>query len=662
MLIQFGEDVYSDFAQATQKEWLETNGLGGFASSTIVGANTRRYHGLLVAATQPPVGRLVMLSKLEESLVIGDERTELSCNQYRNAVHPHGHLQLESFRIDPFPTFTYRVGKVTLEKTVFMVHGENTTVITYRLLESPEPILMEIRPLLAFRDYHATTQENEAIYKPYEHGDGWIKFSPYFGLPPIYLANDAIWYEPTNYWYRDFRYERETERGLDDREDLFNPGIFVFRLGAGETRNVIASLQPHSVNEVPRLREREMERRKKVVSLIADEDDFVQTLTLAADQFLVRRGDNLRTIIAGYHWFSDWGRDTMIALPGLTLVTKRFEDARSILATFAQHCHQGMLPNQFPDMGGEPGYNTADASLWFFIAAQKYLDYTGDENFIHATLYPVMADIIRWHMRGTHYNIHADQDGLLVQGTSQTQLTWMDAKIGDWVVTPRHGKAVEINALWYNALRIMEGWAKRFDKPIDTSYYRQAAQQVEANFERTFWNDSLGCLFDCVDGERCDASVRPNQIFALSLPHALLPREKQLKALWVVGGELLTPYGLRSLSPRSAKYIGRYGGNQWQRDGAYHQGTVWAWLMGPFITAYVKAHRHTAKAKREAAAFIEPLRAHLLEAGLGSISEIFDGDPPHAPKGCIAQAWSVAEILRAYVEDVKGRRPMSNVQ
>ncbi|MCS6860846.1 MAG: amylo-alpha-1,6-glucosidase [Abditibacteriales bacterium] len=653
MLIQFGEDVCSDFAQATQKEWLETNGLGGFASSTIVGANTRRYHGLLVAALEPPVKRFVLLSKLEESLIIGDERKELSCNQYRDAIHPHGYLYLESFRLDPFPTFTYRVGNVTLEKTVFMVHGENTTVVTYHLLKSPEPILMEIRPLLAYRDYHATTQENADIYKPYKHGDGWIKFSPYYGLPPLYLANDAIWYEPTNYWYRDFYYERETERGLDDCEDLFNPGILIFRLGAGETRSVIASLQPHTVGEVPHLREREVERRKKVVSLLNAEDDLVQTLALAADQFLVRRGNDLRTIIAGYPWFSDWGRDTMIALPGLTLVTKRFEEARSILRTFAQYCSQGMLPNHFPDAGGEPGYNTADATLWFFVAAQKYLDYTGDENFVQTTLYPVMADIIRWHQRGTRYNIHVDADGLLVQGTPHTQLTWMDAKIGDWVVTPRNGKAVEINALWYNALRIMEDWARRFDKPVDASDYREAAQRVEAHFERTFWNEALGCLFDCVDGDRYDASVRPNQIFALSLPYTLLSREKQLKVLQVVGGELLTPYGLRSLSPRSAGYVGRYEGNQWQRDGAYHQGTVWAWLMGPFITAYVKVHRRTPKAKREAAAFIEPLRAHLLDAGLGSISEIFDGDPPHAPKGCIAQAWSVAEILRAYVEDVK---------
>jgi predicted glycogen debranching enzyme len=654
MLIQFGEDVCSDFQLATQKEWLETNGLGGFASSTIVGANTRRYHALLVAATQPPVGRIVMLSKLEESLIIGDQRVGLSCNQYGDVVHPNGHLLLEQFRLDPFPTFTYRVGHVVLEKTVFMVYGENTSVVTYHLLESPEPLLMELRPLLAFRDFHSTTQENNDLYQSFEQGDGWLKFSPYFGLPPMYLAHDAIWYEPTNFWYRNFRYLRETERGLDDQEDLFNPGILIFPLATGETRSVIASLQPHSVREASLMRVREVERRTKLLQRVSDEDEFVQTLTSAADQFLVRRGDDLETVIAGYPWFSDWGRDTMIALPGLTLVTGRFEEARRILTTFAQHCDQGMLPNQFPDSGGEPGYNTVDAALWFFIAAQKYLDYTHDEDFIHKTLYPVLSDIIHWHVQGTRDNIHVDGDGLLIQGTPTTQLTWMDAKVGDWVVTPRNGKAVEINALWYNALRIMEAWANHFGKLVDASYYRETAQRAQENFERTFWNASLGCLYDCVDAERRDDAVRPNQIFALSLPHALLSRDKELKVLEIVGGELLTPFGLRSLSPRSAAYIGHYGGNPWQRDGAYHQGTVWAWLMGAFVTAYVKAHRRTLKARREAAGFIEPLRHHLLDAGLGTISEIFEGDPPHAPVGCIAQAWSVAEILRAYVEDVKG--------
>ncbi len=662
MQILFGKDVCRDFGSAAEKEWLETNGIGGFASSTIIGANTRRYHGLLTAATGPPLARHLLLSRLEEVLLVGGERYELSSNRYGGAIHPRGYLHQEAFRLDPFPTFYYRAGDVEVEKQVFMVHGENTTVVTYAMTGGSGEATLEVRPLIAFRDYHGTTHENSSIHREVtREGPGVMGLRPYPGLPALYLGHDAEGVGGEGWWYRDFWYPQETERGLDDREDLFSPCELTFRLRPGEVRVVIASTEVRGPGAWRALREEEVTRRR---SLRVGGDDFAEALTAAADAFLIRRGDGLRSVIAGYPWFGEWGRDAMIALPGLTLVTGRFEEARSILEAFARHGDRGMIPNRFPDYGETPDYNTADATLWMFHAVDRYLAYTGDGAFVREALWPTLVEVVKWHVQGTRYGIGVAGDGLLRAGEPGAQLTWMDAKVGDWVVTPRHGKAVEINALWYNALRVMEGLARRFGDEAREREYSGRATQVLDRFEATFWNEAAGCLYDVVDGDRrdatdrqSDAAIRPNQIFAVSLPHAVLTGERARRVVEVVRRDLLTPVGLRSLSPGDAHYCGRFTGDVRARDGAYHQGTVWAWLIGPFISAYVKAQGRRREAREEAQGFLSGLHAHLMDAGLGSLSEVFDGDPPHLPKGCTAQAWSVAEALRAYVEDVLDERP-----
>jgi len=659
-MIQFTKETCGDLDAALRREWLETNGLGGFASSTIVGLNTRRYHGLLVAATKPPVGRVVMLSKLEETFFIEGQAFDLSANQYPGVIHPQGFKYLKQFRLDPFPVFTYEIEGIEIEKSVFMVHGENSTVVQYELKknnhpERPKKLWLELRPLIAFRDYHSTTHENGAINPAVEEHPGLASVAPYKGLPSLYLAHNAAELRKTGDWYRNFEYDVERERGLDFSEDLFNPMVLRFDLRLRRQASVIASTDQHDVAQVAEYRQAEITRRRNVAVSSPSEDAFAQDLANAADQYIVSRG-NQKTVIAGYHWFSDWGRDTMIALPGLTLPTGKHDVARSILRTFAKHVDQGMLPNRFPDAGETPEYNTVDATLWFFEAARAFLAYTGDLEFVRSELYPVFADIISWHVRGTRYGIKVDPSGLLTSGEQGVQLTWMDAKVGDWVVTPRRGKPVEIQALWYNALCIMEDLARKFGDEPGQKRYRNMATVASWSFNRLFWNENTGCLYDVTNGAPPDPSIRPNQIFAVSLTHSMLSSERAKSVVEKVQEHLLTPYGLRSLAPSDRQYRGRYTGGPSERDGAYHQGTVWPWLLGPFITAYVKVNGGSDAARRQAAEWLAPLKDHLADGGLGHISEILDGDAPQRPCGCVAQAWSVAEILRAYVEDVKSIR------
>jgi len=660
-MIQFERETWSDLEAALRREWLETNGLGSFASSTIVGLNTRRYHGLLVAATKPPVGRLLLLSKLEETLWIDGRGFELSANRYPGVIHPQGFHYLKQFRLDPFPVFTYEVEGIELEKSVFMIHGENSAVIHYELRknnrpEVPKNLRLEIRPLIAFRDYHGTTHENGGINSAVQERSGLATVTPYQGLPTLHLAHNAMELCKTGDWYRNFEYDAERERGLDFSEDLFNPFVLCFDLRSRRQASIIASTEERDAAQAVEYRQAEITRRRKAMVASPIEDSFAQSLAGAADQYLVSREDE-KTVIAGYHWFGDWGRDTMIALPGLTLPTGKYDVARSVLRTFAKHVDQGMLPNRFPDAGETPEYNTVDAALWFFEAARAYLTYTSDLEFVRDELYPVFADIISWHSRGTRYGIKVDASGLLASGELGVQLTWMDAKVGDWVVTPRRGKPVEVQALWYNALCIMEDLASRFGDDAARKRYRHMAAVAQWSFNRLFWNEKLGCLYDVVNGGPPDSSVRPNQIFAVSLPHSMLARDRARTVVEKVQEHLLTPFGLRSLAPSDPQYHGRYTGAPAERDGAYHQGAVWAWLLGPFITAYIKVHGRSEEARRQAHAWLSGLESHLAEAGLGHISEIFEGDAPHRPCGCIAQAWSVAEILRVYFEDVRDLRP-----
>jgi predicted glycogen debranching enzyme len=653
-MIEIDQESCRNLETALSREWLETNGIGGFSSSTITGLNTRRYHGLLTAATKPPVGRLVLLSKLEETLIIDGRRYELSANQYPGVVYPEGFKYQTGFRLDPFPVFTYQVEGVRLEKRMFMVQGENTTVVQYEVPAPPEgrtavPIVLEVQPLIAFRDYHSTTHENGALNSNVETQDGLTTVKPYSDLPALHFAHDPAQIDVNGFWYRNFHYAVEQERGLDFAEDLFSPCAFTFDLTKSPHVSIIASTERRDVGKADAYRKAETERRN-LLSGKSVADQLISTLTAAADQFIVAR-ERCKTVIAGYHWFADWGRDTMIALPGLTLATGRAEIAKSILAEFALHVDQGMLPNRFPDAGEKPEYNTVDATLWFFEAIRALVQYTNDYDFVRTTLYSVLIDIINWHVKGTRYNIHVDSDGLLFSGEPDVQLTWMDAKIGDWVITPRTGKAVEIQALWYNALRVMEGLAEKFGDKANQKQYKTMAASARKSFNEQFWNEQTGCLYDVVNGDERDASIRPNQVLAISLANSMVSKTSGKSILRVVGRELLTPRGLRTLSPNDSRYIGRYEGDPRSRDGSYHQGTVWPWLMGSYITAYAKTFGEKA-CRKFATEWLTDFEGHLTEACLGQVSEIFDGDAPHTPRGCVAQAWSIAELLRAAVENV----------
>jgi predicted glycogen debranching enzyme len=652
-MIELDKSVCADLAQARTREWLETNGLGGFACSTIAGMNTRRYHGLLTAATKPPVGRVLLLSKLEETLVVDGRRVDLATNQYQGTIHPQGYQKLVEFRLDPFPTFLFEVEGLKIEKTVFMVHGGNTTVVEYRLL-NPAPqqtVGLELRPLIAFRDYHNTTHENGGLNSTVEALPGLASVAPYPSLPRLYLAHNAARLDTQGYWYRQFFYEVEAERGLDAVEDLFNPLTLHFELGRNQAATVIASTEPQRVGDAGGFRRAEVSRRSRIAASVPAQDPLVEQLVLAADQFLVERGDG-HTVIAGYPWFTDWGRDTMIAFPGLTLSTGNEDIAKGILREFSHSVDEGMLPNRFPDAGEQPEFNTVDATLWFFEAVRAYLTRTGDERFVCDELYGVLKDIIDWHMRGTRYNIRMLENGLLNAGAPGVQLTWMDAKVGDWVVTPRSGKPVEIQALWFNALKIMEDLATRFSDSENGKRCRTASSLVQWTFNRVFWNEEAGCLYDVVNGGRPDGSIRPNQIFAVSLHHTMLNAERAKQVLHVVERELLTPVGLRTLSRNDPNYKPRYEGDQYHRDSAYHQGTVWPWLLGPFISAYLKVHGNAQATRERARELLRPMEAHLKEGAVGQVSEIFDADAPRLPRGCFAQAWSVGEILRVLCDEI----------
>ena len=619
--------------------------------------NTRRYHGLLVAATKPPVGRMVLLSKLEETLVVDGHRYDLSSNRYPGVVHPQGHLFLTQFRLDPFPVFTYEVDGVELEKSLFMVHGENTTVVQYALrAPALKDCTLEVRPLIAFRDYHDTTHQNGALDPSLRIEPGIVTCAPYPGCPDLHLAHTPADVRPEGHWYKNFEYSIERERGLDYREDLFNPLVITFDLGRHRRAALIAATDKHAPESADRLRRAEIDRRNTIDAAAPTEDQFVRSLVRAADQFLVRRGNDC-TVIAGYHWFSDWGRDTMIALPGLTLATGRYDAARGILLAFAASADRGMLPNRFPDAAETPEYNTVDATLWFFEAVRAFAAYTEDYEFVRTRLYAVLTDILAWHERGTRYGIRVDDDGLLLAGEPGLQLTWMDAKVGDWVVTPRHGKPVEIQALWYNALRVMEDLAGRFGDPDQAGHYRDLADRARTRFAELFWNPSAGCLYDVVHGDTRDAAVRPNQIFAISLFHNLLAGRKAKSVMAVVERDLLTPVGPRSLAPSDPQYRGRYEGDPFSRDSAYHQGTVWPWLIGPFLTAYLKVNARSSQARKKASEWLAEFQRYIEQEGVGQIPEIFDGDAPHRPAGCRAQAWSVAELLRAKLEDIGAAKP-----
>lgn len=655
MMVRSYFKSHDNFESASSREWLETNGIGGFACSTVSGANTRRYHALLTPATEPPLGRITMLSKFEETLVIDGESYELSANRYSGKVYPEGFKYLKSFRLEPFPVWLFEVDGVEIEKTVFMIYGENTTVCQWSVVggrwsdksdaqnaKSESRISLELKPLLSFSDYHHLQHEDANFDFNYTDEKNLLTIQPYRAMPPLFLSHNAVNVEKSGYWYHDFEYAIEKERGFDYTEDLFQP--FVLNFDLAEAASVIASTGGRDFFDVSEAKQKEIKRREKIVETADVRNDFERQLVLAADQFIVKRGSG-QTIIAGYPWFSDWGRDTMIALSGLTLSTNRPEIAKSIILEFSRHISEGMIPNRFPDTDDKPEYNNVDGTLWYFEAIRAYVEKTGDYEFVREHLYEKLAEIVSRHLQGTRYNIHVDTDGLLYAGESGTQLTWMDAKYGDTVFTPRLGKPVEIQALWYNALKIMEHFAEKFGDTKDENLCNSTANTAKSSFERIFWNEAEQCLFDVVENGERDGAVRPNQIFAVSLRHAILDdKEKARKVVEKVEKELLTPVGLRSLSRDNPQYCPIYLGSPYKRDSCYHQGTVWGWLIG----GYVEARRKVFPDSGDFSEILEGFKKHLTEAGIGQISEIFDGDAPHHPRGCFAQAWSVAEVLRVF--------------
>lgn len=646
------------FDQGTGRQWIVSNGLGGYASSTVIGANTSKYHGLLFASLKPPVERTLLLAKLDEEITLHGESYLLGCNRTGTGLYPQGQEYLQGFDLRPFPTYTYAVQDVILEKVVFMVPGANITIVRYVLYGGEgTKVSIRVTPFVNCRHYHHTTRRNNWPFTRLS-GNSDVVIEAYAGAPKLRLSSDnAAWRSEHGHWFEGMYYQTEEERGLNPWEDHFMPGVFETELAGGQSFSIIASLEGEREVSNPFLEQVSAERRlAQLIENAGYQEEFVNRLILAADTFIVdRQSTGAKTVIAGYPWFTDWGRDTMISLPGLTLVTGRFAEAKEIIRTFAKYCKGGLIPNMFPDEGSEPIYNTVDASLWFFQAVYKYLEYTKDYDFVKTSVYPVLREIITNYKTGTHFNIGMDVDALISAGEHGTQLTWMDAKVGNWVVTPRHGKPVEINALWYNALEIMNNLANKFNDP--EADYAQLAGRVRTSFVSRFWNPEKKYLYDLILNGIPDDAIRPNQIFAVSLPFSPLDHGKQVHVVNTVWRELYFSFGLRSLSPSSSAYRGSYAGDVVQRDGAYHQGTGWGWLIGPFITAFRKVHDYSPESKAVAERFIAPFKAHLYDHGVGSISEIFDGNPPHHPRGCFAQAWSVAEVLRAYVEDVLQQSP-----
>jgi predicted glycogen debranching enzyme len=673
MQLKKDKSVLQDFNKAYHDEWLETNGLGGWSGSSIIGCNTRRYHGLLVAATRPPTERMVLVSKLDETIVVNDQRFELGTNDYGNSVQPNGNQYLISFERKKFPEWIYDLNGIVLKRTVTMVHNENTTLIMYEVIRARTEFTMELLPLIAARGYHSLQHAYNNIFWDVQFENGIFHNQPYDGGPDIFISVPGSTYQHQPRWFYKFNYELEKYRGLDFEEDLFNHGILSVQLKEGAKLGIIISTQNPVGKNTHELFLKEAGRKDSLLQI--SNSELVQQLTLAADQFIVRRdvaqnisavnekmnhadntsstgegkGEALKTVIAGYHWFTDWGRDTMISLPGLCLTTGRYTDAKKIISAFAKNVSMGMLPNRFQDNNEPPEYNNVDGTLWYFIAIYKYLQATGDKEFILQEILPVLKDIIDWHFKGTRYNIHVDEDGLLYAGEKGQQLTWMDARIGDWVVTPRMGKPVEIQALWYNTLKIFAGLLEMNGQQKDADLVHLSATKAKISFEEKFWYVKGSYLYDVIDENgKPDASLRPNQLFAISLPYALLSGEKANAVLAKVEEKLYTPVGLRSLSPDDSRYVGLYGGDALKRDGSYHQGTVWSWLLGAYIEAWEKISgaSFTSHGKK----IISDFAYHLNEGCIGSVSEILDGDPPFNPRGCVAQAWGVAEILRVIKE------------
>jgi len=678
--IRLSREALSRFEDAIKQEWLISNGLGGYASSTVLGINTRKYHGLLVAALAPPRDRRVCLAKLDEETSFGGSTYLLGANELQNGIFPQGHMFLKEFSISPFPKYVYAVPNVEVEKTIFMPHEKNAVITTYNISNrSGSDVRFRVFPLINWRHIHSVTDKCriswEFIQKQEEK-----EVDMRFNVPQSVLIMKTTKgrYHAAERWVERTHYREEAMRGESFLDDCYQPGYFEISVEANENgnfgliavvdknevdaRKVLAEM-PDTTHDIEALQKREMRRKENLLKAFYKENenvsvnDWLNWIILATDAFIVKgTGDMQKCVIAGYHWFEAWGRDTFVSLPGLMLVTGRFEDAKEVLQTFKKLCERGLIPNFIPDQLGQPVYNSVDTTLWFVNAVLQYLKYTNDFEFVREQLWETLRTIIENHSKGTAFNIRLDSDCLLSHGS---QLTWMDAVVDGQPITPRAGKAVEVQALWYSALKTVELLANKFKERSEAERYLQMAEMARRSFVEKFWNPQQNCLFDVVGEYGEDGSLRPNQIVSVALDFTMLDKTKNEEIVDTMHRELLTPYGLRTLARNDPKYIGVYAGDRRSRDKAYHNGTVWPWLIGPFTTAFLKTKGYSDYTRAHALKnFLLPLVAEqIFKAGLGNISEIFDGDSPHTPRGCIAQAWSVAEPFRAYIEDVMQAKP-----
>ncbi len=657
--MKFGKSNWRTFEEGLRKEWVITNGLGGYAGSSIIGAHNRKHQGLLIASLHPPVERVLILSQIHEEIIVGGNSIPIYASRQPGWT-TDGHLHLQRFVYEEIPEYSYQVEDTLIRKQIALEYGKNTSAVGYEIHNGHKECRFKLTPLFNYRDHSDVSETADLKFDCNQDGDS-LRLIPNKNRDVAIrlFTSHGEFIKREEIFERNMEYVTEIETGSSAIDNHFKPYDIIIGLKPFEKVNVsiictIENEKPSSAFEIIR------ESRQRVRHLVEKSDlrdSLAVSLVQAADQFVAfRKSTGLKTILAGLPWFADWGRDTMIALTGLTLCTKQFDACAEILKTFALYVKNGLVPNMFPDEGSPPIYNTVDASLWYFYAIDRYLKYTGnDENyeFVRKDIYPKLKEIIQFYRAGTDFSIFMDNDGLIHAGSGLDQVTWMDVRVGEWVVTPRHGKPVEINALWYNALKIMENLAQRFGE--DGKQYSKLSEKVKLSFNQKFWNPGLNCLYDVVDSN--DDKIRPNQIWAVSLPYQILEREKEKAVVQTVFTHLYATYGLRSLSPYDEEYKGIYKGRLIDRDGAYHQGTVWAFPLGGFITAYIKVNDYSEESIATARRLLEPIEDHLYDRCVGSISEIFDGDEPIVPRGCYAQAWSVGEILRAYVEDIlnKGR-------
>ncbi|MGE5188420.1 MAG: amylo-alpha-1,6-glucosidase [Betaproteobacteria bacterium] len=678
--ITFSKDSLSHFSDVITKEWILTNGLGGYASQTVPGLNTRKYHGLLVAALQPPGQRTVILSKLDEDIIVGADTHRLGSNEFHDTIYPDGYKLIEYFTLNPFPIYKYTAGNVEITKTIFMPNNKNAIIVIYNLQNfNSRDIKIHLYPILTCRYYHNVidrhqtplnfTQENAskelAVSFSHPHATATCRIS------------DGIFKTQPN-WVDHLTYREDDSRGEANVDDCFQPGFFevevpseskkIFAVSCADALEAKMAKQilddvGGSFNQINQSFFKEKTRQESIVANFylrnptVPMTDWLNWILLAADSFIVQSGTGGKAIIAGYHWFETWGRDTFISLPGLLLTTGRYHDAKHVLQDFNDYLNDGLIPNYIADKTGAPTYQTVDATLWYINAVIQYVKYTADYAFVKNELWSNLQSIVKSHQNGTKFDIKLDEDGLLSHGP---RLTWMDAMVEKDIVTPRSGKAVEIQALWYNTLRTMEHFAKEFNEKKLADNYLMMANRTAESFNEKFWNQKLDCLFDVLEPTGgLDASMRPNQVFAVSLEFTMLKQEKSRKVVDALNRDLVTPYGLRTLSLDDPKFVGKCVGDRRSRDTAYHNGTIWPWLLGPYITAYLKVNEYSQQAKKYA---LENLVVPLLsvaihQGGLGTVNEIYDCDPPNDPRGCISQAWSIGEPLRAYIEDVLGVKP-----